>query len=52
VDSAFDLAVLYEQGLGVQQNTQQALHWYRMAAQAGDRIAAARAHMLETAGNP
>jgi TPR repeat protein len=52
VDSAFDLAVLYEQGLGVQQNEQQALHWYRMAANAGDRTAAARAHMLETAGHP
>jgi TPR repeat protein len=52
MDSAFDLAVLYEQGLGVPQNEQQALHWYRMAANAGDRTAAARAHMLETAGNP
>lgn len=52
MDSAFDLAVLYEQGLGVPQNEQQALHWYRIAAQAGDRTAAARAHMLETAGNP
>ncbi len=51
-DSAFDLAVLYEQGLGVPQNEEQALHWYRMAARAGDRTAAARAHMLETAGNP
>jgi TPR repeat protein len=52
MDSAFDLAVLYEQGLGVPQNEQQALHWYRIAARAGDRTAAARAHMLETAGNP
>ena len=52
MDSAFDLAVLYEQGLGVPQNEQQALHWYRIAANAGDRTAAARAHMLETAGNP
>jgi AcrR family transcriptional regulator len=52
VDSAFDLAVLYEQGLGVQQNEQQALHWYRVAANAGDRTAATRAHMLETAGHP
>jgi len=52
MDSAFDLAVLYEQGLGVPQNEQQALHWYRIAAHAGDRTAAARAHMLETAGNP
>jgi TPR repeat protein len=52
MDSAFDLAVLYEQGLGVPQNEQQALHWYRVAANAGDRTAAARAHMLETAGNP
>ena len=52
VDSAFDLAVLYEQGLGVRQNEQQALHWYRVAANAGDRTAAARAHMLETAGRP
>jgi TPR repeat protein len=52
VDSAFDLAVLYEQGLGVRQDEQQALHWYRAAANAGDRTAAARAHLLETAGHP
>lgn len=52
VDSAFDLAVLYEQGLGVEQNSREALHWYRVAAASGDRGAAARAHFLETDGQP
>ena len=52
VDSAFDLAVLYEQGLGVEQNSREALHWYRVAAASGDRTAAARAHFLETDGQP
>lgn len=52
VDSAFDLAVLYEQGLGVEQNPREALRWYRVAAAAGDRSAAARAHFLETDGQP
>lgn len=52
VDSAFDLAVLYEQGLGVEQNPREALRWYRVAANAGDRSAAARAHVLETDGHP
>ena len=52
VDSAFDLAVLYEQGLGVEQNPREALRWYRTAAAAGDRSAAARAHFLETDGQP
>ena len=52
VDSAFDLAVLYEQGLGVPQNVPEALRWYRVAAKAGDRSAAARAHILESDGQP
>ena len=52
VDSAFDLAVLYEQGLGVPQNVPEALRWYRIAAKAGDRSAAARAHILESDGQP
>ncbi|MBS0282315.1 MAG: SEL1-like repeat protein, partial [Proteobacteria bacterium] len=52
VDSAFDLAVLYEQGLGVAQSPREALRWYRIAAASGDRTAAARAHFLETDGQP
>lgn len=52
VDSAFDLAVLYEQGLGVAQSPRDALRWYRIAAASGDRTAAARAHFLETDGQP
>lgn len=52
VNSAFDLAVLYEQGLGVAQSSPEALRWYRIAAASGDRTAAARAHFLETDGQP
>ena len=46
VDSAFNLAVLYERGRGVAQNPQLALRWYRAAAKAGDSSAAARARLL------
>jgi TPR repeat protein len=46
VDSAFDLAVLYEKGQGVPQDARQALRWYRAAAAAGDAQAARRAKLL------
>ena len=46
VDSAFDLAVLYEKGQGVAQDARAALRWYRTAAAAGDAQAAARAKLL------
>ena len=47
VDSAFDLALLYERGLGVPQDMKQALTWYGIAAQAGDVPAAERVVALQ-----
>ena len=42
----FDLAVLYERGLGVPQDLNQALKWYGIAALAGDSPSMARADFL------
>ena len=47
MDSAFDLALLYERGLGVPQDTKQALTWYGIAAQEGDVPAAERVVALQ-----
>jgi localization factor PodJL len=52
VDSAFDLAVLYERGMGVPQNLRDALMWYSIAARAGDGPAAARAATLRQQLDP
>ncbi len=39
-EAAFNLAILYEQGLGVEKDPQQALDYYLQAANAGSRAAA------------
>jgi localization factor PodJL len=54
VDSAFDLAVMYERGTGVPQDPRQALKWYGIAAGAGDQPSRQRADFLRgqmTAGD-
>jgi localization factor PodJL len=46
VDSAYDLAVLYERGIGVRQDLKQSLKWYSVAALAGDAPSKERAQFL------
>ncbi|HUE45797.1 MAG TPA: hypothetical protein VMO81_06045 [Aestuariivirgaceae bacterium] len=46
-DSQFNLAVLYERGLGVARNPENAVFWYSLAAVQGDEEAAAKAKELE-----
>ncbi len=45
-DSQFNLAVLYERGLGLQQNNQKAFFWYQVASLAGDKEATRQAERL------
>ena len=40
ITGQFMLATMYEQGMGITQNLDMAIHWYRISAQRGDRIAA------------
>jgi localization factor PodJL len=46
-DSQFNLAVLYERGLGLQQNNQKAFFWYEVASLAGDKEATRQAERLK-----
>lgn len=46
-DSQFNLALLYERGLGLQQSNQKAYFWYQVASLAGDKEAARRAERLK-----
>jgi localization factor PodJL len=46
-DSQFNLALLYERGLGVQQNVREAYFWYQVASLAGDKEAALHAERLK-----
>ena len=46
-DSQFDLAVLYERGMGVAQSGAEALKWYLIAAGSGDAPSAGRATILK-----
>ncbi len=46
-DSQFNLAVLYERGLGLQQNNQKAFFWYQVASLAGDKEATRQAERLK-----
>ena len=46
-DSQFNIALLYERGLGVDQDLGQALFWYSLAARQNDADAAAKAKTLE-----
>ena len=52
VDSAFDLAVLYERGQGVRQDLTQAMKWYAIAAFTGDAPSQARVDFLRTQMTP
>ncbi len=46
-DSQFNLALLYERGLGLPQDNQKAYFWYQVASLAGDKEAARRAEQLK-----
>lgn len=46
-DSQYNLALLYESGLGVEQDLSRAYFWYRVAAKAGDKEAARQADRLK-----
>ena len=46
-DSQYNLAVLFERGLGVKQNMGEALFWYSLAARQADADATTKAAMLE-----
>lgn len=48
--AAFNLAVLYEQGMGVEQDFKKAAHWYARAARAGDPQARMAMGKLHEAG--
>jgi localization factor PodJL len=48
-DSQFNLAILYERGMGVEQNLPQAYFWYSLAARQGDPDARARVDALKDA---
>ena len=52
MDSAFDLAVLYERGQGVRQDLTQAMKWYAIAAFTGDAPSQARVDFLRTQLTP
>src|ERR1700689_3161112 len=51
-DSQFNLAVLYERGMGVQQSLINAYKWYAVAAQQGDAESKARIDALSTQLSP
>jgi len=46
VDSQYNLAVLYEQGLGLTQDKAEAAYWFEIAGRAGDQDAARRARNM------
>ncbi|MEQ1784026.1 MAG: peptidoglycan-binding protein, partial [Hyphomonadaceae bacterium] len=46
VDSQYNLAVLYEQGLGLSQDKSEAAYWFEVAGRAGDQDASRRARTL------
>jgi localization factor PodJL len=46
-DSQFNLALLYERGLGLQQDGRRAYFWYQVASLAGDKEAARQAERLK-----
>src|SRR5262249_52290551 len=48
-DSQFNLALLFERGLGVDQDLSRAYLWYRAAAPGGDKEAARQAERLNRA---
>ncbi len=46
-DSQYNLALLYERGLGVQQDNREAYFWYQVASLAGDKEAGLHAEQLK-----
>jgi localization factor PodJL len=48
-DSQYNLALLYERGLGVEQDLSRAYLWYRAAGRGGDKEAARQAERLKRA---
>jgi localization factor PodJL len=46
VDSQYNLAVLYEQGLGLSEDKAEAAYWFEVAGRAGDQDAGRRARAL------
>ena len=46
MDSQFNLAILYENGLGVPKDARQAYKWYALAARSGDKDAMRRRDAL------
>ncbi len=46
MDSQFNLALLYERGLGIEQDNRKAYFWYQVAALAGDKEAGVHAERL------
>jgi localization factor PodJL len=46
-DSQYNLAILYERGLGLEQDLTRAYFWYRVAAHAGDKEATQQAERLK-----
>ena len=51
-DSQYNVAILYERGLGVKKDQAEALFWYLAAAQQGDEEAAKKAEALESSLTP
>ena len=50
ITSQYHLGVIYEQGLGVQPDLEEAIRWYRISAQRGDKIAKPAMDALERLG--
>jgi localization factor PodJL len=51
-DSQYNLALLYERGLGIEQDLSRAYFWYSVAAKAGDKEAARQAERLKRSMSP
>ena len=51
-DAQFDLAILYERGLGVPQNLTDAYRWYVIAAKTGDKESKDRVDALSSQLSP
>ncbi|HZV21119.1 MAG TPA: tetratricopeptide repeat protein [Hyphomicrobiales bacterium] len=51
-DSQFNLALLYERGLGLEADRERAFFWYEVAARAGDKEAMQRAEALKREMSP
>jgi TPR repeat protein len=50
IDSQFNLGLMYEQGIGIGKDEQQAIVWYRKAAAQGDALAIGNLGMLYMRG--